>query len=52
MKKAFVRNIEEITLPFEKIKKLTSHKTLEIKQNNFQKNIRKEKRIMVKIYQI
>ena len=37
MKKAFVRNIEEITLPFEKIKKLTSHKSLEVKQNNFQK---------------
>ena len=37
MKKAFVRNIEEITLPFEKIKKLTSHKSLKVKQNNFQK---------------
>jgi len=37
MKKAFVRNIEEITIPFDNIKKLTAHKSISLNKKKFEK---------------
>ena len=46
MKKAFVRNIEELTIPFDEIKTLSAHKSISLdkkkfnKKHNLKKNIK------------
>ena len=45
MKKAFVRNVEELTIPFDNIKTVTSYKSIALDKKNFDKKHHVKKKI-------